>query len=140
EEGGLTELATIPDTIVDADGVLILGGGVAGLFAALKLAPIPSLIVTGVRAGHAGSSVSAHGGLAAALGAGDTWENHLKDRIGAGAGLCDADRAELLAREGPDRVEDVIRLGTPFDREASGKLALGLEAGHGRPRIVHVAG
>jgi L-aspartate oxidase len=101
---------------------------------------MPSLIVTGVRAGQAGSSVWAQGGVAAALGEGDTWENHLRDTINAGAGLCEAGRAEILAREGPDRVEDLVRLGTPFDRDPQGRLALGLEAAHGRARIVHVAG
>lgn len=133
-------MGAMPDNIIETDGALIVGGGVAGLFAALKLAPMPALIVTGVRAGCAGSSVWAQGGVAAAIGEGDTWENHLRDTIDAGVGLCDPARAEILTREGPDRIQDLIRLGTPFDRDSEGRLALGLEAAHGRPRIVHVAG
>ena len=133
-------MGTAPDNIVETDGALILGGGVAGLFTALKLAPMPALIVTGARAGQGGSSVWAQGGVAAALGEGDTWQNHLKDTVAAGAGLCDLARAELLVREGAARVEDLVRLGTPFDRDGAGKLALSLEAAHGRPRVVHVAG
>jgi L-aspartate oxidase len=133
-------LGPLPDNIIETDGALILGGGIAGLFTALKLAPLPALIVTGVRPGHAGSSVWAQGGVAAAIGEGDSWENHLRDTLSAGAGLCDSAHAEILVREGPDRINDLIGLGTPFDRDGGGNLALGLEAAHGRPRIVHVAG
>ncbi len=129
-----------PDNIIETDGALILGGGVAGLFTALKLAPMPSLVIAGARPGHAGSSVWAQGGVAAALGAGDSWEKHLKDTITAGAGLCDPAITEILVREGPRRVEDLIKLDTPFDRDAKGELALGLEAAHGRARIAHIQG
>jgi L-aspartate oxidase len=128
------------DNIIETDGALILGGGVAGLFTALKLAPMPSLILTGARAGASGSSVWAQGGVAAAVGDGDSWESHLSDTLAAGAGLCDPAVTALLTREGPDRIADLIRLGTPFDRDADGELALGLEAAHARPRIVHVQG
>jgi L-aspartate oxidase len=133
-------LSRAPDNIIETDGALILGGGVAGLFAALKLAPMPALVIAGARPGQAGSSVWAQGGVAAALGEGDTWENHLHDTIIAGAGLCDPAMTELLVREGPGRIEDLVRFGTPFDRDADGKIALGLEAAHSRPRIVHVEG
>jgi L-aspartate oxidase len=128
------------DNIFETEGALILGGGVAGLFTALKLAPMPSLVIAGARAGQSGSSVWAQGGVAAAVGQGDSWESHMADTIAAGAGLSDPSMGELLAREGPARVDDLLRLGTPFDRDASGKLALGLEAAHSTARIVHVQG
>jgi len=133
-------LGAAPDNIIETDGALILGGGVAGLFTALKLAPMPSLVIAGARPGQAGSSVWAQGGVAAALGTGDTWERHLRDTLATGAGLCDPKSTELLVREGPNRIDDLIELGTPFDRDAKGRLALGLEAAHGRARIVHVQG
>ncbi len=133
-------MTRIPDTIIETDGALVLGGGVAGLFAALKLAPMPVLVVAGARPGEAGSSVWAQGGVAAALGEGDSWENHLQDTISAGAGLCDPAMTEILVREGPRRIDDLVRLGTPFDRDAEGHIALGLEAAHRYPRIVHVQG
>lgn len=134
------KLGAAPDNIIETDGALILGGGVAGLFTALKLAPMPSLVIAGARPGQAGSSVWAQGGVAAALGTGDTWERHLRDTLATGAGLCDPKSTELLVREGPNRIDDLIELGTPFDRDAKGRLALGLEAAHGRARIVHVQG
>ena len=128
------------DNIVDVKGALILGAGLAGLFTALKLAPYPSLVLTGARAGHSGSSVWAQGGIAAAVGPGDSWESHAADTVAAGAGLSDPAMAALLARDAPARIEDLLRLGVPFDRDANGALAVGLEAAHSRARIVHVHG
>jgi L-aspartate oxidase len=128
------------DTVIEAPGALILGAGVAGLFTALKLAPFPALVVAGAQPGTGGSSAWAQGGVAAALGESDSWEQHAADTMAAGAGLCDAERVAMLAREAPERIEDLLRLGVNFDRELSGKLALGLEAAHSRPRIVHVQG
>jgi L-aspartate oxidase len=128
------------DNIFESEGALIIGGGVAGLFTALKLQPMPALIIAGSRAGQSGSSFWAQGGVAAAMGDDDSWESHMADTISAGAGLSDPSMSAILAREGPDRVEDLLRLGTPFDRDALGRLALGLEAAHARPRIVHVGG
>lgn len=129
-----------PDNVIETSGALILGGGVAGLFTALKLAPMPSLVIAGARVGRSGSSVWAQGGVAAAMDEGDSWESHLADTIAAGAGLCDPAMTSLLVREGPDRILDLVALGTPFDRDANGDLAFGLEAAHARPRIVHVGG
>ncbi len=128
------------DNIVETDGALILGAGIAGLFTALKLAPMPSIVLAGTRPGMSGSSAWAQGGIAAAVGEGDSWQSHAQDTITAGAGLCDPAIVELVAREAPDRIQDLIGFGAPFDRAADGSLALGREAAHSLPRIVHVKG
>ena len=128
------------DNVIEAKGALILGAGVAGLFTALKLAPFPALVIAGAQPGVSGSSPWAQGGIAAALAEGNSAESHAADTIAAGAGLSDPAMAALLAREAPARIEDLLRYGTPFDRDAAGKLALGREAAHAMPRIVHVQG
>lgn len=128
------------DNVIEVKGALILGAGMAGLFTALKLAPFPSLVLAGQRPGVSGSSAWAQGGIAAAMGEGDSWQAHAADTIAAGAGTCDADVAAFVAHEAPARIEDLIRYGAPFDRNADGSLALGREAAHGANRIVHVRG
>ena len=128
------------DSIVETDGALILGAGIAGLFTALKLSPMPSIVLAGTRPGLSGSSAWAQGGIAAAMGEDDSWQSHAHDTMVAGAGLCDPAIVDLVAREAPARIEDLIALGTPFDRKPDGTLALGREAAHSLPRIVHVKG
>ena len=64
------------DNIVETDGALILGAGIAGLFTALKLSPMPSIVLAGTRPGPSGSSAWAQGGIAASGGGGDTWQSH----------------------------------------------------------------
>src|SRR5581483_772929 len=128
------------DNVIETDGALVLGAGIAGLFTALKLAPFPALVLAGSRPGASGASAWAQGGIAAAMGDGDDWQSHAADTIGAGAGLCDPSIVELVAREAPERIEDLLRLGAPFDRNRDGSLALGREAAHSRARIVHVRG
>src|SRR5213080_3548449 len=128
------------DNIIETDGALILGAGIAGLFTALKLAPMPSIVLAGTRPGLSGSSAWAQGGIAAAMGEDDSWQSHAHDTIAAGAGLCDPAIARLVAREAPGRIADLVGLGAPFDRKADGSLALGREAAHSLPRIVHVKG
>ena len=71
------------DSIIECKGALILGAGVAGLFTALKLAPFPSLVLAGTRPGMSGSSFWAQGGIAASVGADDSWQNHFRDTLGA---------------------------------------------------------
>jgi L-aspartate oxidase len=128
------------DNIIETDGALILGAGIAGLFTALKLAPMPSIVLAGTRPGLSGSSAWAQGGIAAAMGEDDSWQSHAQDTIAAGAGLCDPAVVNLVAQEAPARIEDLIALGAPFDRKGDGSLALGREAAHSLPRIVHVKG
>jgi L-aspartate oxidase len=128
------------DNVIETDGALILGAGIAGLFTALKLAPLPCLVLAGSRPGASGSSAWAQGGIAAAVGESDDWRSHAADTVAAGAGLCDPEIAALVAREAPERIADLVAYGAPFDRDSDGNLALGLEAAHSRARIVHVGG
>jgi L-aspartate oxidase len=128
------------DNIVETDGALILGAGIAGLFTALKLAPMPSIVLAGTRPGMSGSSAWAQGGIAASVGEGDSWQSHAHDTMVAGAGLCDPAIVDLVAQEAPARIEDLVAYGAPFDRKGDGSLALGREAAHSLPRIVHVKG
>jgi len=128
------------DNVIETEGALILGAGLAGLFTALKLAPFPSLILCGARPGTTGSSVWAQGGIAAAVAPGDTWQAHAADTVAAGAGLCNPEIASLVAREAAERVADLIAYGAPFDRDSSGALAVAREAAHSAARVVHVSG
>ncbi len=123
-----------------ANGVVVVGAGLAGLFTALKLAPLPVTVVSGARLGEGASSLWAQAGIAAALAEGDSPEHHAEDTIRAGAGFVDEKVAELLAREARDRVEDLLRYGVPFDKDLEGHFMLGREAAHGRNRILHVKG
>ena len=122
------------------DAVLIIGAGLAGLFLALKLAPRKVTVLSQAPMGLASSSAWAQGGLAAALAPEDDPALHARDTLAAGAGLVDPVVAELIAREGPARVMDLIALGVPFDRTPDGRLAQSLEAAHSHPRVVRVSG
>jgi L-aspartate oxidase len=128
------------DNIIETEGALILGAGIAGLFTALKLSPFPALVIAEGRAGITGSSAHAQGGIAAALAPGDTWQSHAADTVAAGAGFTDPEIAALVAREAKDRIEDLARMGAPFDRNADGGFAMSREAAHSTARIVHVGG
>ena len=120
--------------------VLIVGAGLAGLYAALKLAPRQVFVLTSQRSKTGAASAWAQGGIAAALGPDDTWQSHAKDTEAAGDGLVDPDIAAILAREGPDRVRDLLEMGVPFDRTGDGGWELGLEAAHSRARVAKVKG
>jgi L-aspartate oxidase len=128
------------DNVLECPGALILGAGLAGLFTALKLSPYPATVIAGARPGHSGSSAWAQGGIAAAVGAGDSWQAHARDTIAAGAGGCDPAIVEIVTREATARIDDLIALGAPFDRKPDGSVALGREAAHSAARIVHVSG
>ena len=117
-----------------------MGAGLAGLFTALKLSPMPVTVVSGAPLGEGASSLWAQAGVAAALAEGDTPEAHAADTIRAGAGIVDAKIALLMAREARERIEDLLRYGVPFDKDLEGHLALGREAAHGARRILHVKG
>jgi L-aspartate oxidase len=124
--------------------VLVVGSGVAGLSAAVRLADGPPALNVGVLTkGELAQATTrwAQGGVAAVLGGDeDSTDLHLADTLAAGAGLCDVDAVRVLVDEGPARVNELIAMGAAFDREASGDLALAREGGHSRPRIVHAGG
>lgn len=130
-----------PMDIRDLDGkVLIVGGGIAGLMTALKLAPEPCVLLSKAAIGEDTSSILAQGGVAACVGTDDSVALQVADTLAAGDGLCDAAVAEKIIAGGPAAIEDLLRLGVPFDRAANGNLKLGLEAAHSRNRIVHAGG
>lgn len=127
------------DNVINSGGVLIVGAGLAGLFAALKLKG-PVTILSAASLGSGASSAWAQGGIAAALGPDDSPELHARDTETAGAGIVDPKIARLIASEAGARIEDLFRLGVPFDRDAKGHFVLGREAAHSRHRIVRVTG
>ncbi len=120
--------------------VIVLGSGLAGLTAALSLAPLRVLLVTKTEGLPGGSSLLAQGGLAAAVAEDDSPAEHAADTIAAGAGLCDADTAFGVADAGPGAVSFLEQHGVAFDRDSAGRLLLGREGAHGRNRILHAGG
>ena len=131
----ISPLAVRPIAVRDAEAVVV-GSGVAGLSAALALAPRPVTVLTARRNG--GSTPMARGGIAAAIGPDDTPARHAADTVRVGGGLSDAGLARTLAAEGAARVTDLIADGMAFDGGVP--PALGREAGHSRHRIVHAGG
>ncbi|MGP4001845.1 L-aspartate oxidase [Streptomyces sp. 8N706] len=137
----LTLRAPAPGWAIEAD-VVVVGSGVAGLTAALRCAAAGrrTVVVTKARLDD-GSTRWAQGGIAAALGEGDTPEQHLDDTLVAGAGLCDERAVRTLVTEGPDAVRRLIATGAHFDTsEETGEIALTREGGHHRRRIAHAGG
>jgi len=123
--------------------VLIVGSGVAGCFAAVRLAQRRGARVAVLTKGDLEDSTTqwAQGGIAAVMSdRTDSTESHLADTLRAGAGLCDGAATRVLVEEGPARVSELIELGAVFDRTAGGELERALEGGHSRPRVVHAAG
>ncbi|MEU0910223.1 L-aspartate oxidase [Streptomyces althioticus] len=137
---GIRLHAPAPGWSIDAD-VVVVGSGVAGLTAALRCeaAGLTTVVVTKARLDD-GSTRWAQGGIAAALGEGDTPEQHLDDTLVAGAGLCDEEAVRILVTEGPDAVRRLIATGARFDEAGDGGLELTREGGHHRRRIAHAGG
>lgn len=123
-----------------ADRVVVVGAGVAGLSVALRLAPRPVTLISAAPLGLGTATGWAQGGIAAAIGADDAAALHAADTESAGAGLTDPAVALRVAAEGPRLIDWLVSLGASFDRDSAGALALGLEAAHGRRRIVRAGG
>ncbi len=119
--------------------VLIVGGGLAGLFTALNLRR-PCLILASRPPQEGAASAWAQGGVAAALAPDDSPALHAADTLRIGGGLNDPEIVRLLTEEGPARVDDLAALCTPFDRDAAGGFLLSREAGHSRARVARVSG
>ena len=124
---------------IDSD-VIIIGAGLAGLYTALKLSPMPVTIIAAKPLGNGASSLWAQGGIAAAIGDGDTSKAHAQDTIKAGAGLVDHGIAKLVTENAADRIYDLLEYGVPFDKDLSGTLELSREAAHSNRRIVKIDG
>ncbi len=119
--------------------VIVVGSGIAGLVAALELRKHFAVTLV-TKAGLAESNTRwAQGGIAAAMSAEDSVQEHVEDTLNAGAGLCDRRAVEVLCAEGPQRIRGLIGLGVEFDRR-EGELARGLEAAHSHARILHAGG
>ena len=117
--------------------VLVIGSGAAGLTAALALAETKKVLVLAKGRLDSGSTAWAQGGIAAVLDAGDTFENHVRDTMIAGAGLNNRETVEFVIERAPASIDRLSELGVPFNREA-GDLHLTREGGHSHRRIVHV--
>lgn len=120
--------------------ILVVGSGIAGLTAARAAAEHDEVLLV-TKAGLTDSNTAlAQGGVAAALGPDDHPGLHARDTLAAGAGLCDPAAVRVLTEEGPGRVLGLAAAGVPFDRDAAGELARGLEGAHSRHRVVHAGG
>ena len=130
-----------PGWSIETD-VVVVGSGIAGLTTALHLSRQSTLRVLLVTKDvlAAGSTRWAQGGIAAALGIGDSAEDHFVDTVVAGAGVCDEAAVRTLVREGPAAVRELAQTGARFDRAGDGELSLGREGGHRRNRIAHAGG
>jgi L-aspartate oxidase len=133
-------LARSPGWTTSAD-VIVVGSGIAGLTAALRLRQrVDRVLLATKTVRDEGSTRWAQGGIAAALDPADSPAEHLQDTLVAGAGVCDVDAVRALVTEGPARVRELVPLGTRFDRTADGRIALTREGGHHRNRIAHAGG
>src|ERR671938_1646887 len=119
---------------------LVVGSGVAGLHTAWRASQTGNVLLLTKRSLFDSSTAYAQGGIAAALGAGDSPELHRRDTLAAGAALCDAAAVQVLVEEGPARVRELHAAGVDFDLEPSGDFKLGREAAHSRHRVVHAHG
>ena len=120
--------------------VVVLGSGAAGLSAALAARPVRSVLVVTKDILSAGSTAWAQGGLAGVLAPDDSLEDHVRDTLAAGAGLCDEAVVRELVEEAPKSIRYLMRLGAAFDPGEGSDIALTREGGHSHRRIVHSGG
>src|SRR5437763_9207362 len=120
--------------------VLVVGSGVAGLHSAWRASAKADVLLLTKRSLFDSATAYAQGGIAAALGAGDSPALHRQDTLAAGAALCDAAAVQVLVEEGPTRVRELQTAGAAFDLDPTGDLKRGREAAHSKNRIVHAHG
>lgn len=119
--------------------VLIIGGGLAGLRAANAVSSSNSLMIVTKDQLQQSNSNYAQGGIAGVMHPEDNFENHIQDTLTAGGSLCDQDIVDMVIKEAPARIRELMQWGTNFDRN-SGELSLGREGGHSHHRILHALG
>ncbi len=121
--------------------VLVIGGGLAGLRAAVAVEPSQSVLVVTKDSWRESNSSYAQGGIAGVMTPElDSLDDHVEDTLTAGGSLCDREVVEMVVREGPQRIAELIGWGTRFDRNEDGNLSLGREGGHQHHRILHAMG
>ena len=125
------------DASVQPHDVVVIGSGAAGLTAALALAQTASVLVLAKGSLTGGSTAWAQGGIAAVLDTGDTFADHIRDTMVAGAGLNDRATVEFVIERAPASIDRLCELGVPFNRDKD-TLHLTREGGHSHRRIVHV--
>ncbi|MBY0219632.1 MULTISPECIES: L-aspartate oxidase [Paenibacillus] len=130
------DLSQLP--IVETD-VLVIGSGIAGLYTAIRASKHNQVLMITKKSLLESNTRYAQGGIAAVIAEDDSPAYHLQDTLVAGAGLCRREAVEALVNEGPDGVQELIRLGTLFDVE-NGELALTQEGAHSHRRILHANG
>ena len=126
--------------VIETGRVIVVGAGLGGLYAALRLAPQPVLMISPDRIGQGASSVWAQGGIAAAMSSADSPAAHAADTVKAGAGTVDPVVAASVTAEARAHILDLAAIGTPFDRDPLGGYLLSREAAHGMARVVRVRG
>lgn len=130
----------MPQTQHSVTDVLIIGSGIAGLSAALKLARHYQVTVVAKASLKEGSSNYAQGGIAAVLDPFDSVESHIEDTLKAGAGLCNKKAVQLVAKKGTQAIHELIELGVPFSRcQHTNDYHLTKEGGHSHRRVIHAA-
>ncbi len=125
---------------LQTDRIIIVGAGLGALYAALKLAPHPVVMISPEQLGEGASSAWAQGGVAAAMDAADSAESHAADTVKAGDGTVDPEVADLVTQEARAHILDLTALGTPFDRTENGDYVMSREAAHSFARVVRVKG
>ena len=121
--------------------VLIVGSGIAGLYAALHVSDnLSCMVITKTDKIEKSNSWLAQGGIAAVISPNDNIESHVADTLEAGAGLCNEEAVRVLVSEGPENIRELIDMDVPFDTNPEGELQIGREGGHSCRRIVHCGG
>ncbi|MFB5945530.1 L-aspartate oxidase [Albibacterium profundi] len=116
---------------------LVVGSGIAGLNYALKAAQHGKVLIITKSNEDESNTKYAQGGVAAVVDKSDSFEKHIADTLAAGDGLCDPDIVEIVVKEGPSRVQEIIEYGTHFDKMGTGQYDLAKEGGHSENRILH---